>query len=190
MRIYEVLEKISMPHLFLDMDGVQADFFGRWAKEHGVENYKQIPHSELAIQELANSSPEKVYNFFRELEPLPGGMRLINWLKTNKIPYTVLSAPLRGPYASASIKAKKDWLDQHNPGTSSNAIFTSAKYKHAKDGGKVNVLVDDYGKYLAAWEQAGGIPVKHEDGNTDNTIEQLEKIYKKYLNKGQENERD
>lgn len=187
MRIFEVLIKQKMPHLFLDMDGVQADFFGRWAREHGVEHYKQIPHSEAAIQELANSSPERVYKFFRELDPLPGGMRIINWLKTNKIPYTVLSAPLRGPYASSSIKAKKDWLDQHNPGTSDTAIFTSAKYKHAKDGGKVNVLVDDFGKYLSAWEQAGGIPVKHEDQNTENTIRQLEEIYKDYLNKGNKN---
>jgi hypothetical protein len=187
MKIYEVLEKYTMPHLFLDMDGVQADFFGRWAEEHGVSNYKQIPHPEEAIQELATSSPERVYNFFRELQPLPGGMRLINWLKTNKIPFTVLSAPLRGPYASSSIKAKKDWLDQYNPGTSDSAIFTSAKYKHAKDGGTTNVLVDDFGKYLSAWEQAGGIPVKHEDGQTNKTIEMLKDIYKDYLNKGIQN---
>lgn len=187
MRIYEVLEQERMPHLFLDMDGVQADFFGRWAEEHGVSNYKQIPHSERAIEELANSSPERVYKFFRDLEPLAGGMRLINWLKTNKIPFTVLSAPLRGPYASASIKAKKDWLDQYNPGTSDSAIFTSAKYKHAKDGGKSNVLVDDFGKYLNAWDSAGGIAVKHEDGNTEHTIKQLEEIYKNYLNKGDKN---
>lgn len=182
MKLYEVLQE-KMPHLYLDMDGVQADFFGRWAEEHGVTHYKQIPHPEAAINELANSSPERVYKFFRDLEPLAGGMRLINWLKTHKIPYTVLSAPLRGPYASASIKGKKDWLDQHNPGTSANAIFTSAKYTHAKDGGRPNVLVDDFGKYLAAWENAGGIPVKHEDGNTERTIQELEKIYSKYLNK-------
>jgi len=184
MKIYEVIDnKNVMPHLFLDMDGVQADFFGRWAEEHGVQSYKQIPHPEQAINELANSSAERVYNFFRELQPLPGGIRLINWLKTNKIPFTVLSAPLRGPYASASIKAKKDWLDQYNPGTSDSAIFTSAKYKHAKDGGRSNVLVDDFGKYLNAWDSAGGIAIKHEDGNTEKTISDLEKVYEKYLNK-------
>jgi len=184
MKIYEVNDnKNVMPHLFLDMDGVQADFFGRLAEEHGVQSYKQIPHPEQAINELANSSAERVYNFFRELQPLPGGIRLINWLKTNKIPFTVLSAPLRGPYASDSIKAKKEWLDQYNPGTSDSAIFTSAKYKHAKDGGRSNVLVDDFGKYLNAWDSAGGIAIKHEDGNTEKTISDLEKVYEKYLNK-------
>lgn len=171
----------KMPHLYLDMDGVQADFFGAWAKRHNLTHYKEIPHPENAINELANSSPEEVYNFFHDLKPLKGGMRIIQWLHQHKIPFTVLSAPLRGPYASASVQAKRDWLDKHNPGTSSNAIFTSAKYKYAKKDGEQNVLVDDFGKYLDAWSNADGIAVKHEDSNTNHTINELEKIYAPYL---------
>lgn len=175
--------ELLIPHLYLDMDGVQADFFGHWAKTHGVKNYKDIPSQEESINQLAYSSEKEVYNFFRDLEPLNGGTTIVNWLKTNKIPFTVLSAPLRGPYSNASIRAKKDWLEEYNPGTSSNAIFTGAKYKYALKGGKPNVLVDDFGKYLDAWNQAGGIPVKHEDNNTENTIKKLEKIYYPFLNK-------
>lgn len=171
----------KMPHLYLDMDGVQADFFGAWAKRHGLNHYKEIPHPEDAINQLAQSSPEEVYNFFHDLKTLNGGMQIIQWLHNNKIPFTVLSAPLRGPYAKNSIEAKKDWLDKHNPGTSSNAIFTSAKYKYAKKGDEQNVLVDDFGKYLDAWSNAGGIAVKHEDSKTADTIKTLEKIYSPYL---------
>jgi hypothetical protein len=47
--------------------------------------------------------------------------------------------------------------------------------------GEPNVLVDDYGKYLNLWSNAGGIAVKHEDENTDHTIKELEKIYSPYL---------
>lgn len=185
MKITELIEdeKNKPPHLFLDMDGVQADFFGAWAKKHGVPTYKEIPNREDDINELANSSADLVYNFFMDLDPLPGGQQIINWLRTNKIPFTVLSAPLRGPFASASIRAKKDWLDKYNPGTSSDAIFTSAKYKHAHDYGTKNVLVDDFGKYLDAWNNAGGLAVKHEDENTQATIDMLEKIYAPYLDK-------
>ena len=99
MRIQDLLEEVEsepekkMPHLYLDMDGVQADFFGSWADMHNVPHYKAIPHPEQAIEELATSSPEQVYKFFRDLKPLTGGMRIIMWLKDNKIPYTVLSAP-------------------------------------------------------------------------------------------------
>jgi hypothetical protein len=189
MRIEELFEEIEsepeakMPHLYLDMDGVQADFFGAWAGKHGVSSYKEIPRREEDIQALATSSPEQVYQFFRDLKPLTGGMRIVMWLNDNKIPFTVLSAPLRGPYAKASIEAKKDWLDQYNPGTSGSAIFTGAKYKHALNGGIPNVLVDDYGKYLDAWSSAGGIAVKHEDSNVAQTIKELEQIYGPFIHK-------
>lgn len=185
MKFRELMEDKTkqMPHLYLDMDGVQADFFGAWAKRHGLTHYKEIAHPENAINELANSSPKEVYDFFHDLAPLNGGMKIIQWLHNNKIPFTVLSAPLRGPYSKDSIRAKKDWLDKHNPGTSSNAIFTSAKYKYAKNGNEQNVLVDDFGKYLNAWSDAGGIAVKHEDNNTNRTIRELENIYSPYVNR-------
>lgn len=197
MRVHELLENDDaaydkstkkMPHLFLDMDGVQADFFGAWSKRSGVDHWKAISNKEAEIEELAHSSAKEVYDFFYDLEPLSGGMEVIAWLRKNKIPYTVLSAPLRGPFKGASVKAKVDWLDKYHPGSSGNAIFTDQKYKHAMDGGRSNVLVDDFGKYLKAWADAGGIAIKHEDQyedpNTGNhTIEKLEKIYAPYLNK-------
>jgi hypothetical protein len=190
MKIKELLleEERKMPHLFLDMDGVQADFFGAWSKKSGVDHWKAIGDKEAEINELAHSSAKEVYDFFYNLEPLKGGMQVIRWLRQNNIPYTVLSAPLRGPFKEASVKAKKDWLDKYHPGSSSKAIFTDQKYKHAMDGGRSNVLVDDFGKYLGAWANAGGIAIKHEDEFEDpntgqHTIEKLEKIYKPYLNK-------
>ena len=172
----------KMPHLYLDMDGVQADFFGAWADKNNVPHWKAITNKENEIEDLANSSAKEVYEFFRNLRPLKGGMQVVKWAQDNKIPYTVLSAPLRGPYADASKQAKKDWLDVFHPGSSSNAIFTSQKQKYAVNNGVANVLVDDYGKYLNLWSGAGGIAVKHEDGNTEHTIKELEKIYKPFLN--------
>ena len=183
MKLKELMEDTNkkMPHLYLDMDGVQADFFGAWAAKHNVGNYKEIPDTETSINELASSSLEEVYKFFRELKPLQGGGKVVRWLNQHNIPYTVLSAPLRGPYASASVEAKKDWLDEHNPNATQNAIFTQHKHKYALNNGEPNVLVDDYGKYLNLWSNAGGIAIKHEDENTDHTIKSLEKIYAPYL---------
>lgn len=192
MKIHEVLLEeqgpTKMPHLYLDMDGVQADFFGAWSKRSGVNHWKAIANKEEEINELAHSSAKQVYDFFYNLEPLSGGMEVIRWLRKNNIPYTVLSAPLRGPYKEASVQAKKDWLDKYHPGSSAKAIFTDKKFKHAMDGSRSNVLVDDFGKYLSAWATNGGIAVKHEDEYEDaqtgqHTIEKLEKIYEPFLNK-------
>ena len=189
MKIRELLVEETekkMPHVYLDMDGVQADFFGAWSKRSGVDHWKAIADKEAEINELAHSSAKEVYDFCHDLAPLSGGMKVIAWLKQNKIPYTVLSAPLRGPYKEASVKAKKDWLDKYHSGSSSNAIFTDKKYQHAMAGGRPNVLIDDFGKYLNAWKEAGGIAVKHEDQYEDpdtgnHTIEKLEKIFSPYL---------
>jgi 2-hydroxy-3-keto-5-methylthiopentenyl-1-phosphate phosphatase len=190
MKITELLEnkQEKMPHLYLDMDGVQADFFGAWADRLGVDHWKAITDKEKEINILANSTAEDVYDFFRNLKPLKSGKEVVAWIKKNNIPFTVLSAPLRGPFADASKQAKKDWLDQYNPGTSSNAIFTSRKQQYAVTNGVRNVLVDDFGPYIQKWTDAGGIPVKHaeefEDPNTaQNTISLLEKIYSPYLDK-------
>ena len=191
MKITEILleeTENKMPHLFLDMDGVQADFFGAWSKRSGVDHWKAIADKEAEINQLAHSSAKDVYDFFYNLQPLSGGMKVISWLRNNQIPYTVLSAPLRGPYKDASVQAKKDWLNKYHPGSAGNAIFTDQKYKHAMSGGRPNVLVDDFGKYLNAWKEAGGIAVKHEDQYEDpdtgaHTIAKLEQIYAPYLNK-------
>jgi 5'(3')-deoxyribonucleotidase len=184
MKIDELKNK--MPHLYLDMDGVQADFFGAWADKHNVSHWKAIQDKEGEIEELANSTLGQVYAFFRNLRPLPGGMKIITWAQKNKIPYTVLSAPLRGPYSEASKQAKKDWLDEFHPGSSSDAIFTSRKQQFAVTDGVANVLVDDFGPYIQKWTDAGGIPVKHEDESevpsaANDTIATLEKIYGPYL---------
>jgi len=174
-----------MPHLYLDMDGVQADFFTAWANVHNKNRYKEIGDKaarEASILELTNRGPEFVYKFFAGLPVLQGGSTIVKWLKDNDIPFTILSAPLRGNH-EASIKGKQHWLDQHNPGTSGDAIFTGMKEKYAKKGGHPNVLVDDHKKYISSWEAAGGIGVLHRDNNTGATIERLAQIYEPYLDK-------
>ena len=67
MKIREILKEETekkMPHLYLDMDGVQADFFGAWSKKSGVDHWKAIGNKEQEIEELANSSAKEVYDFF------------------------------------------------------------------------------------------------------------------------------
>lgn len=169
-----------MPHLYLDMDGVQADLFHRVAEIEQVDHWDDIPDQDEAITRLSLKGPLEVYQLFRDLNPLPGGQVIIKWLHQHKIPFTVLSAPLRNE-PEASKEGKRDWLDQYNPGTSESAIFTKRKFQYAVTDGRPNVLVDDFNYYLRSWADAGGIAVKHSDATTDHTIKQLEKIYFPYL---------
>jgi 5'(3')-deoxyribonucleotidase len=173
---------LTIPHLYLDMDGVQADLFHAMAKREKVDHWDDIEDQDDAITRLSLSGPLEVYQLFRELDPLPGGQQIIKWLHQHGIPFTVLSAPLRME-ANASKEAKRDWLDQYNPGTSGTAIFTKKKFQYATTEGNPNVLVDDFSYYLQSWVDAGGIAVKHRDETTNHTIMQLEKIYEPWLTK-------
>ena len=165
------------PHLYLDMDGVQADFFKSWAKFAGVADYKDIQDTEASIEKLASNGPEYIYRFFRDLDTLRGGLRVIDWLQKHDIPYTILSAPLRYEH-QASIMGKKEWLDKHHAGASESAIFASNKTKYATDSkGRPNVLIDDFGKNTIPWDNAGGIAIKHDPFDEKPTIAALEKIY-------------
>lgn len=181
MKIKEIQNK-EMPHLYLDMDGVQADLFNRVAEIEKVKSWDDITDQNKAITNISLQGPEKVYDLFRNLEPLQGGKIIVKWLKDNNIPFTVLSAPLRNE-PEASIEAKKDWLDQYNPNTSQSAKFTKQKFLYAVTNGTPNVLVDDFDYYLDSWNKAGGIGIKHKDSDTNRTIEKLEKIFRPYLNK-------
>jgi len=167
------------PHLYLDMDGVQADFFKSWSNFEGVSDYKDIPQPEESIQRLASQGPEAVYRFFRDLDTLKGGLRVIDWLQEHDIPYTILSAPLRYE-RQASIMGKREWLDKHHVGASESAVFASDKSKYATDSqGRPNVLIDDFGKNTVPWDEAGGIAIKHDPFDEGPTITALEKIYLK-----------
>ena len=167
------------PHLYLDMDGVQADFFLQWAKMFGFKNYRDmgdVAAQTANIMKLVDKGDKFVEEFFATLPMLKGGAKLLAFLHQNKIPYTILSAPLRLRY-DASTAGKRRWLDRYTPGVSQNAIFTSDKHKYAVKGGRANVLVDDHGEKIAKWQAKGGIGIKHDDATTDSTIEQLSKIY-------------
>ena len=178
MRVNQVVTE--PPHLYLDMDGVQADFFTSWANLFGKERYKDIGDRsarEASIDDLNRRGTDFIEEFFATLPVLPGGQRLVAWLKSNGIPFTVLSAPLRGNH-EASIRGKRRWLDRHNPGTSATAIFDGMKERFANRNGVPAVLVDDHKKYIERWNEAGGIALLYREHSVDDVIRSLAKIYR------------
>jgi 5'(3')-deoxyribonucleotidase len=168
------------PRVFLDMDGVLADFFGAWAQQLGGapnsnwEYIKTIPQDrrEQSVRKLSHNA-EFVQQFFATLKPLDGGKQILKLLTSLQQPYTILSAPLEGRNAEASIRGKKQWLSQHNL-ADVPAIFTRDKWLYAtQPNGSPNLLIDDYGKNVTAWRNHGGIAVKHDDSTTNQTLKQL-----------------
>jgi len=160
----------AKPQIFLDMDGVLADFFGELWTMYQEKNTKKDAWEDLkrelspAEQNKLVQSIENPIDFFASLDVLEGGQILIDWLKKNNIPFSILSAPMKGNKKSESIEGKREWLKAHGLG-SVPAIFTSDKQDYAKSNGVPNILIDDFGKNITAWKKQGGIGIKYVDAN-------------------------
>lgn len=164
MKIFEVSK--AKPFVFVDMDGVLADF------NKAILNYDGAD-IESRVNNLRKLGPNAVKDFFASLPPMVDGMRLIEWLDNKRIDWRILSAPLRSdgvdPKNSrkASEIGKRDWLAS-NLGweVAKKAIFEPNKWKYANYGHQPAVLIDDTPKKIDAFNQAGGIGLLYTNLNS------------------------
>jgi hypothetical protein len=71
MRLFELKNNLkSRPIVYVDMDGVLADFFGEIARDHGVPHWKDIKRGETAIVQSARKP-----GFFAKLPVLPNAQK-------------------------------------------------------------------------------------------------------------------
>lgn len=174
MFIYEVndIHEHGKPIVYVDMDGVLADFFGEWSKLSGVNHYKDISHIEKAL-DLIRAHP----TFWIDLPPLSDASRLLGGIKKYAGHYNICSTPLTGD--KNSEPQKRLWVKKHlHNFAPSDVIITHNKAAHAtQPDGSPNILIDDYGKNIKSWEAAGGIGIKHEDGHVNHTLNELKKHF-------------
>lgn len=166
--------------LYMDMDGVQCDFFSAWAALHKKKHYKEIgdkTQRELSMADINRRGPEWVEKFFASLPPIPQGLELMKWLKYRKIPYTILSSPLRFN-KEASIAGKRAWLAKHTPWALDSAIFLSEKANLATHNGIANILVDDYKQNINSWNAAGGVAMLFRVERIETIKNSLDEIFR------------
>lgn len=154
---------MSKPRIYLDMDGVLADFFTEYAKLAGIENgnYRDIPPAKVdpTLDKMVGT------DFFARLPKFPSADTLVQMV--SKLPwaqpgYDICSSPLRGDH-EGSAKYKKLWISKHLKTSPNEIIITPNKAKYAKQkDGTPNILIDDRGSNISAWESAGGIGIKYQ----------------------------
>ncbi|MBA3676594.1 MAG: hypothetical protein H0W74_04230 [Sphingosinicella sp.] len=153
-----------MPQLYLDCDGVLADFEQGTIDILGMSpaRFQQIYKPGLFWKKLATSP-----DFYANLPLMPDAMRLFDTVR-HLHPIILTGLPL-GNWAAPQ---KERWAARHFPGTRIITCMAVDKRKHAKKG---DVLVDDTLKHRHLWEEAGGVFIHHR--NADESLEELGKIF-------------
>lgn len=144
--------------VFVDMDGVVADFVG--GAKLLIENngYKQITDcTNYKIESWYGLSTKEFWRiidgekdwFWSELNRLDHAIDLINTAKMVGSVY-FLTSPSRSPYC---FSGKKYWVDHHFPNLSGNLIIAKDKYLLA---GKDRLLIDDSEQKTSDFTAQGG----------------------------------
>lgn len=146
--------------IYLDMDGVLADFFAEYAKLAGVTSgkYRDIPPAK------ADPTLDKMVgtDFFLRLPKFSTADGLIRLVLTYTKNYNICSSPLRGDHKN-SEHYKRLWIQKNLTPQPNEVIITGQKERHAVNAdGSPNVLIDDRGTNIVAWRARGGIGIKYQ----------------------------
>ena len=158
--------------LYLDMDGVIANFFDAFAKMHGKDHWKLIQDKEKAIATL------RYTDFFNTLAKFPTSDALVEFARSTG-DWGICSSPLTGDRDNSAYW-KRVWLTRmgYLPDLD-KLIFTGMKEKYATDklDGKPNILVDDKPSNIDRWVKKGGIGILYQanENSFEDLIEEIRK---------------
>ena len=143
--------------IYLDMDGVLANFFAEYAKLADVKSYRDIPAAK--VDPILNSLIGT--DFFARLPKFPTTDRLIKLAIKHAGSYHICSSPLRKDYNNSAYW-KKIWIRAYLKPQPLSIEITPEKAQHAMTGNVPNILIDDKGSNIRAWIAAGGIGIKYQ----------------------------
>lgn len=162
--------------IYLDLDGVFADFYG-YARHLLGRPYRETPPAE------AWAALDQVPNFFRLLGLLEEGRKLWEGLQAYRhYPMEVLTAlPILTGELHSAAADKAAWVAENlSPELTVNTVSGGPqKVVFATPGA---VLIDDLERNIRLWEQAGGIGILHR--TAEETLLQLAQVCAESYSRG------
>ncbi len=151
------------PTVYLDMDGVLADFFGGVEKMYGVDHWKQLTSDKT--KDLKKEVIDRITgtDFFATLPKFQSADALIDMVKKfTGGKFSINTSPLRGDNENSG-KYKKVWIS-NNIDKPDEVVVTGRKETYAKDkaSGTPNILIDDRPVNIQRWQDAGGYGILYQ----------------------------
>jgi len=162
-KLYNEDMEDGKPVVYLDMDGVLADFFGGVELLYGVEHWKQLTNDKTKDLKKEVINRIQGTDFFAVLPKFPTADALIDMVKEfTGGNFSINTSPLRGDHEN-SAKYKKLWIS-NNIQQPDDIIVTGRKESYAKDkaSGTPNILIDDRPVNIQRWQAAGGYGILYQ----------------------------
>lgn len=153
---------MKRPTLYLDLDGVMADFDAHFPALFGVDHREMLDDDMWAT---INAHP----SYFRDMPLCPGAKEFfdrISWM--NPI---ILTACPKSNYAHVA-RQKREWVREHLCTSCYILPVMGGRNKPLFMHSRGDVLIDDFERNIKAWREEGGVGILHRDFKT--TRDELE----------------
>jgi 5'(3')-deoxyribonucleotidase len=159
-----------MPTLYLDMDGVVADFDEYAARTLGVPPSQGIYPDEIWYKLATNA------RLYRDLIPTPYAAQLVyqceQFCNKKKYDLKFLTAVPKGNDVPWAFNDKVYWARNYFATIPVMfGPFSKDKHQHCQPG---DILIDDRASNIEEWRAAGGLAILHKD--YADTVNQLEAL--------------
>lgn len=143
--------------VFLDIDGVLADFVGGVCKRLNAANpYDNICNwGEFDIVKLLGVEPhffwsQLGYAFWRSLRPTDEYLRILNAVHDFTDNIVLCTSPCK---TIGCMDGKEEWVRLYLPNNADSIVFSRQKWRLAAPG---KLLIDDCERNCFLWEVGGG----------------------------------
>jgi len=174
---------LKKPTLYLDMDGVLADF------NHAARAYLKATFAEEQLAQTNGRWPHEkwrkiasIKHFYRDLPKTAIADRLVDMamqFKQLDWDIKVLTAIPKGNDMPEVFHDKIDWINQYYPGLRVHfGPYSEDKHRHCVEG---DILVDDRTSNCQEWRTAGGQAVQVLAHRQESALQELSAIFQETL---------
>jgi hypothetical protein len=159
----------NFPKLYLDLDGVMADFDAHFPATFGLDHRSL---ADDAMWATINAHP----SYFRDMPPCDGAKAFfdnISWMDP-----IILTACPRTNYANAA-RQKRAWVREHLSTSCMVLPVMGGRNKPLFMHAPGDILIDDFERNILVWQEDGGRGILHRDFAT--TREALDRLLRPAL---------
>ena len=148
---------MSIGMIYVDMDGVIADFEKRYK-----EKFKVSPEQTRDNKSFGGFFDKFIADKeFATLDMMPDAALLLAYLNTLPVPKEILSSTASEKWHDNIQPQKTEWLKKHGIHYKANLVpGKKHKYKFATPN---SIIIDDTKSVIDDWTKAGGIGIWHTD---------------------------